>query len=427
MHIVIIILFISLAPGVARADDSLLTTLSKSNDGTWRVHYESSEPISRIEFQRGPSQSTHQSPNQSRAARWQVNEAFQIYVEGEREYLKRVDNAAFTSVLAELTPTYIALDKDYAPFSPFSDGGMLIHSGRFFACPEQCTDADTHWSMAIQLPADEDVIVNGQRYQGSASWQDSDSGQKLYVGAAEPQDDGNFISVIDPGLPESLRNLMAVNLPKFMAFFAERLDQPQTKPQLFASYSTTDDGRYGHQGGVLPNQVFMHWYGFVDESLAEPVLWFFAHEAAHLYQKQAFSNQPAEAWLHEGSAELFAGLAMEQLGQGQGMLSDSLNRARAECSEGMGEGTSFHQAVAMNSRLHYSCGLTLFAAMHQDLQSQHQSIFALWQAYSNAIDSGQLASESVFLEVAEDYLSPTAFERLTDFLSGASSPTAYMW
>lgn len=171
MHIVIIILFISLAPGVARADDSLLTTLSKSNDGTWRV-----------------------------------------------------DNAAFTSVMAELTPTYIALDKDCAPFSPFSDGGLLIHSGRFFACAEQCTDADTHWSMAMQLPADEYVIVNGQRYQGSASWQDSDSGQKLYVGAAEPQDDGNFISVIDPGLPESLRNLMAVNLPQFMAFFAERLD-----------------------------------------------------------------------------------------------------------------------------------------------------------------------------------------------------------
>lgn len=171
----------------------------------------------------------------------------------------------------------------------------------------------------------------------------------------------------------------------------------------------------------------MHWYGFVDESLAEPVLWFFAHEAAHLYQKQAFSNQPAEAWLHEGSAELFAGLAMEQLGQGQGMLSDTLSIARAECSEGMGEDTSFHQAVAMNSRLHYSCGLALFAAMHQDLQNQHQSIFALWQAYSDAIDSGQQASESVFLKVAEDYLSPAAFERLTDFLSGASSPIAYTW
>lgn len=296
---------------------------------------------------------------------------------------------------------------------------MLIHTGRFFACAEHCTGNDTHWNMAIELPANEYVVVDGQRYKGSASWQDANSGQKIYVGAAEPQDDGNFISLIDPGLPASLRNLMADHLPELMAFFAERLSQPQTKPQLYASYSTTNDGRYGHQGGVLPNQVFMHWYGVVDESLAEPILWFFAHEAAHLYQKQAFSSEPGEAWLHEGSAELFAGLAMEQLGKGQGMLSAALDKARLECREGMGEDTRFHQAVATNSRLHYSCGLALFAVMHRDLESQNQDIFALWQAYSAAVDGGQQPSEDVFLKVAEGYLTPATHASLTDFLRGA--------
>ena len=41
-----------------------------------------------------------------------------------------------------LTPTYRHLSKDYAPFSPFSDGGLLFHSGRFFACADECADSD---------------------------------------------------------------------------------------------------------------------------------------------------------------------------------------------------------------------------------------------------------------------------------------------
>ena len=33
-----------------------------------------------------------------------------------------------------MSPTYSRLPKDYAPFSPFGDGGMLFHTGRLFAC-----------------------------------------------------------------------------------------------------------------------------------------------------------------------------------------------------------------------------------------------------------------------------------------------------
>ncbi|RUO25511.1 hypothetical protein CWE09_01880 [Aliidiomarina minuta] len=401
-------LLMSLASEAAVANDDLTTTLSKASDGNWSVRYDMTQPVSQIEL--------HRSPDQSRAQRWELNDAFQILYENDREYLRREDGAYFTQVKAELTPTYIALDKEYAPFSPFSDGGMLVHSGRFFACTEHCTEDHTKWKIRIELAADEYVIVNGQRYQGSASWMDSDSGQKIYVGDAKPQDDGPFISMVDPELPQALRNLMAEHLPELMTFFAEHLPQPETTPQLYASFSPTTDGRYGHQGGVLPNQVFMHWYGFVDESMAESTLWFFAHEAAHLYQKQAYSSQPHEAWLHEGSAELFAGLAMQHFEQGHDMLKQTLKSATAACTEGVSEGMSFHQAAAANSRLHYSCGLVLFEAMHRDLVNQDKDIFALWRDYSDAVDNGGEASEDLFLEIAAGHLTPEAHAKLVELL-----------
>lgn len=414
MHIAIFVFFMSFASEASNANDNLTTIISKSTEGRWSVRYETAQPVVQIEL--------HRSPDQSRAQRWQLTEAFQIQYDNDREYIRRGDGASFSQVEALLTPTYTTLEKEYAPFSPFSDGGMLVHSGRFFACAGQCTEQNTYWTMRVELADDEYIVVNGKRYQGSASWTDSNSGQKIYIGPAELQHDGTFISMIDPALPESLRHLMANHLPDLMEFFARHLPQPETTPQLYASFSPTDDGRFGNQGGVLPNQVFMHWYGFVDESLVEPTLWFFAHEAAHLYQKQAFSSQPQEGWLHEGSAELFAGLAMHHFEQGHGMLSQRLDSAETACMEGLRTGTSFHQATALNSRLHYSCGLVLFDAMHRDLVSQGKDIFLLWREYSDAVDNGRDASEAILLEVAAEHLSPALHTGLTEFLGSEQAP-----
>ena len=69
------------------------------------------------------------------------------------------------------------------------------------------------------------------------------------------------------------------------------------------------------QGGTLPGQVFVHFYGSVwPERMAEPgfgddLAWHFAHEAGHLYQGQIFINGEG-AWVHEGGAEALAALAL---------------------------------------------------------------------------------------------------------------------
>ena len=79
---------------------------------------------------------------------------------------------------------------------------------------------------------------------------------------------------------------------------------------------------FSSQGGTLPGQVFMHlagdgWLEPLDvrgDYAGEFLAWFFAHEAAHLYQRASDYNSIEEdAWIHEGSAEAFAAITMQEL------------------------------------------------------------------------------------------------------------------
>ena len=84
-----------------------------------------------------------------------------IYSEGQ-EYLLRKDGAIFSEVSVRLTPTYTHLAKDYAPFSPFSDGGVLIYTGRLFACANTCDDNSNQWQFSLQVPDNEHILIDGQ-------------------------------------------------------------------------------------------------------------------------------------------------------------------------------------------------------------------------------------------------------------------------
>lgn len=86
--------------------------------------YQAKFPIEKLAFK--------SSQDNSRIARWTpIKDDFKILVEQGKEVVRRKDDTSFHKVSFELTPTYVNLPKDYAPFSPFSDGGMLFHSGRF--------------------------------------------------------------------------------------------------------------------------------------------------------------------------------------------------------------------------------------------------------------------------------------------------------
>src|SRR5690554_5473593 len=108
-----------------------LITLTKSQLG-WTVTYSLSEPTERLMFVR--------SPDRSRAERWQpLDNNIAIQWHDDNEVVTSLNGEPFNEVSFALDATYVPLPKDYAPFSPFSNGGMLVHTGRFFACADTCT------------------------------------------------------------------------------------------------------------------------------------------------------------------------------------------------------------------------------------------------------------------------------------------------
>ena len=147
-----------------------------------------------------------------------------------------------------------------------------------------------------------------------ARWIDRDDGRSVYVGNSAPQQTDNFIAVLDSALPERIRNQLLAELPEFMRLFSGKLGALSTRPMLFVSYDASHPNGWGRQGGVLPSQVFIHFYGskwpaeMEKPGFADDLAWHFAHEAAHLYQRHT-STSPGDDWITEGSAEAFAAMA----------------------------------------------------------------------------------------------------------------------
>lgn len=70
---------------------------------------------------------------------------------------------------------------------------------------------------------------------------------------------------------------------------------------------------------------------------ADDLAWHFAHEAAHLYQRQVFAGA-GDAWIHEGSAEALAALALRSLHSSMEEFIDTrIARAREKCQEQLGD------------------------------------------------------------------------------------------
>ena len=93
----------------------------------WQVEYRLDQSVHELYFQRVSSDWREQF--------WQpADRAFRIEHLGDRDRVYRTDGAAFEYLEILVPARYRPLPGEYAPFAPFSDGGLLIHSGQFHAC-----------------------------------------------------------------------------------------------------------------------------------------------------------------------------------------------------------------------------------------------------------------------------------------------------
>lgn len=403
--------------GAVQADMAAAPRIElRSAHAGWQVSYRFDAPVRTFFFVRNP--------DDRRMREWTAADpAFELTHEGGRDRVRRKDGAAFTAAAFDVPVRFVPFEADYAPFSPFGDGGLLIHSGRFHACAHACPrDAsgdEGPWQITIAAPPGRHVLLHGQMHRSAATWSDARDGTMVYVGAASPLDDGHFVAVIDERFPADVRELLRSMFPRLMRLYAARLGAtaPSVRPMLFASYDGADgDGRFGSKGGTLPGQVFVHLYGVAwndptrSAELRAWLPWFFAHEAAHLFQRHERSRNTADAWIHEGGAEAFAYLALRELGvEPETRLAARVDAAATACARGLA-GVSLAESDGQGRfDNHYRCGLLMQLALDAQIRKRSgggADLFALWRTFLARIERGERWSTALFLETAEPSAGP---------------------
>lgn len=411
------------------------TALKLESNRVLTVHYTASAPVQRLEFSR--------SPDAQRTARWTpVTDEFQITHEDGVDYVSRIDGEGFSAVTFQSPITYTVLPKDYAPYMPYSDGGVLLHSGRFQVCPAACMSETSGDEYPMQLSSNDNgpIILKGEVSETDVSWIDSRDGTMVYVGRAKPIETDHVIAIIDPKLPIDIKTLLNALFPEMMDYFAVKLGTLEQKPMLFAALDrdAAPDGNplsnnFSSQGGTLPGQVFMHlagdgWLEPLDvrgDYAGEFLAWFFAHEAAHLYQRASDYNSIEEdAWIHEGSAEAFAAITMQELELASDASIETRKTQSVEkCLEGLKQGDLRTAGSRQDFDLYYSCGMVIQLAVHKAVQSKgdEKGIFLIWEEFLEAQTQGKSWNESIFMSIVEEKVDRKTMDIIGMIIEGNSN------
>lgn len=377
-------------------------------DGSlWRASYTLTHPARVLHFARVDRQG-------HRLEDWKPTDpAIELVQLDGEEVIRRRDGAAFSKVAFRVVPRYRSLEKDYAPFSPFGDGGLLIHSGRFHVCPGNCDAHDMAPArIRVNPPQGSHVIVHGQ-VQAVADFVDGEDGTNVYVGKAIPVDSDEVVAVVDRAFPDEAREGLSRLFPRLMAFYRSELGALARKPMLFASRDADyPDGGFGFQGGTLPDQVFLHLYGrneaFERSDFSQKMNWFFAHEAAHLYQRARPMDSTGDSWIHEGGADAMAALALRELGLlSAAELATQLDDNVDACSAGLGGQPldTSHEAGRFSN--FYSCGKLLQMLIDADARRASGGLcdlWCVWRDYFLRLDAGEPWSTDTFLAAAAKHV-----------------------
>lgn len=397
-----------------RVDGKPLTEASidvAANGSAWEVHYTLPRPVAALRFARVDYGGT-------RARGWQpLDPKLEVLAGPDGEVVRRRDGATFSEASFAMQPRYEKLENDYAPFSPFGDGGMLIHSGRLHVCAGRCEGGvENRWRVRITPPAGAHVI-HGGKVVPKVDFYDAQPGTNIYIGRARPVATSDVVAVIDTTMPTGIRDRLATLLPRLMDLYGQELGRLPTRPMLYASRDEQHPGGgYGYQGGTLPGQVFMHVYGRNDEfstgDFAKRMDSFFAHEAVHLYQRVPPLAEKGDSWIHEGGAEAMALLALTRMGEIESAeVQEIITGAIASCAEGIRETPLIPLPATGRFELTYTCGLVVQMAVDaagRRAPSQSCDLFCVWREFQRRVDAGAPWTTATFVQVVSDRVGPGA-------------------
>ena len=279
------------------------------------------------------------------------------------------------------TPYKLDVEAGYDPALVFSDGSVALYADGFKLVPvdsvaaaraapkdESGLPAISALTRTIFVDRAGPVLAQGRRHARAVM----DNGEAYVLfGKAAPVIGPAMTTIIDPALPEWIKQSLNRDMPLILADYRNRLGpSPVGQPTLMVSWSGAAPGKVSLSGSVLPGLVVMTLEG---EGLAKPndkaaryARWFIAHEAAHFWLGQAISyDNPSESWITEGGAELLAFRATAAADPGfdvRGRLSE----ARAECLPFLPRG-GIADAYKREGdfRSYYACGAIIAMAAEQ--------------------------------------------------------------
>lgn len=329
----------------------------------------------------------------------------------------------FDRLRLEIPTSTAQPDKAYRPFYRYSDRGWLAYTGQLDVLRASCGIGDCMDGRGLALGAEysgdltliaapgESVVVQGKPAALRATVRIGDHRTYAYFGDLAPVETPGFTGVLDRGMPASMRDRVAEDLPRLFAFYASRLgalDGP--RPTVFLTFAARAHG-VSVGGGVLPPHVVTLDLELDPARLADgaaallDVDRLVAHEAAHFWNADMHpaAGGPGAAWLDEGSADAMAARALHTLG----VLDDTaysavLSEAASECALWLSGGEPLTAAARPgHARAQYVCGSTLSLAAEAAVRRRDPGadLFTFWRA---VFDEGRPGyDESTFVRVLD--------------------------
>lgn len=410
MKLIFIILFISLL-GCSRANRkpdsevSLKITIEHLlHKDAWKVVFQTSMPVSNLVFER--------QINRFRAKNWKsLTPGIKVIEVDGKERIVQSDFKLFNEASFEFSSYYEETPKDYEFFQAFSDKSVVMYTGHYNACPEYI-ECDPHNTEFVFIPrSDEQGIVSGKIFHQSYNWkEETGRGTYVYFGNLKPIESKSLTAIVDPVLPQWLKQRFNFVLPRLFEYYAKKTGQPLTfKPFIFLNYSSNGEGTSMH-GGTLPGLIQMSIEGngwqkkdidsFID--LAR----FFAHESAHVWNGQMFPYASGDMWMHEGGADAFAYFALLDLKlinfqQFLDFQTESFNT----CLTKLSDRPLMEVKEDPNFRAHYRCGSILALLTHAagiNSKKDHDLFYFWSQLFNRSKNVKEPYTEEMYFSVLEE-------------------------
>ena len=396
----ILLALVLAGPALAADDFGIDITVEPGKSGRWRVEYRLSEPVDALVFARGAGD--------YRAGTWRLPRGFVIERLGATDRIRRKNGKAFDRLQATVATYSERIPKDYTPYIRFSDGALAMFSGQFIVgVPESGQDSDfidganndnTRWH-TDRLTVDPGIfttMIVGARVSSEAETVELTEGEYIYFGDATVLETPQLTSVMDSAAPAWLRDLLYESMAKTFEFYGDRLGPLSGgKPFMLTSFTPLEGRRISFSGGVIGAQIAIQLAlgdGIIDKpEEREFMAQFFAHESAHLWNNgQVIAADGSEAWLHEGSAEAMAWLALAELGIHTEATATALfEDAANECVNFLDDGPLATAGRRGQFQAYYTCGAMIALATHGAAGASGGDLFSVWRDLIRAsLDEG---------------------------------------